>query len=422
MPLTSRSSQLLRNTDLFELTPDVADLLPLELEARFRKVRQEIDTYAKSNPLGYFADEMNQDRLSSEDQNRERTLSNIEATRMMDRDQRRAAPSGSGSPWLGPSAKRRKPHVRHPLADSSHFLDKPLASDLGSRLGGKRAYTSAPPQRRFSSSPRTPSSDQDSTTDESVTVASQEDEVVEIKSDSEVAQHSAIQGLRAAEVVTVHTSRSNRQHVLPLAKLDGSRVLQNWLVAGKTGSYVFHPTLLDVDPHIFARMIQFLIEGEYAPKVIETADASSIVYRLQGVLRSSEAYSKELEKAASLYVLAQQFEMPALCDHIFSKVVSARFGVFDRMSLLRACETIFQRPEYKDGVADSSATPDATKDDAVEDWLISEVAQRYPELVKWCPDEFLKLEQCKCRGFGRRMHQKRGEMVDAPDLVIQLDP
>jgi hypothetical protein len=66
MPLISRSSRLLRNTDLFELTPDVADFLPPELEARFRKVRQEIDTYAKSDPLGYFADEMHQDRISSE--------------------------------------------------------------------------------------------------------------------------------------------------------------------------------------------------------------------------------------------------------------------------------------------------------------------------------------------------------------------
>jgi hypothetical protein len=395
----------------------VADLLPNELKAAFLRVVHEIDTYAQSDLLGYFAKEMQQDRIASENCVAERSLRKVEATGMTERNRRRRRSSWSESPR--PRSKR-KVQTKRSMQDSSFFIEQPFGR-LG-RGGGAdmNVGMSALSQRRATLSQST-LYDQNSNSERSVTLASQDEEVVEIKSESERAQHSAVEGLRSDEIVTIHTSRSYRQHVLPLTKLNASRVLQKWLVAGESGSFIFHPALLDVDAEIFARMVQFLIEGEYAPKVVETPGPSS-TYRLLGVVKSSGAYSQELEKAASLYVLGQQFEIPALCDHIFTKVISTQYGECDRLSLLRSCEIIFRRHEYKDGVVDKSAKPDLTKDNAMEDWLITMVAERFQELARWCPDQFFRLEQCNFRAFSRRMHQKRGEMVDGPDLVIQIDP
>ena len=113
----------------------------------------------------------------------------------------------------------------------------------------------------------------------------QEDTIL-IKTEPEVAQHEAIAGLEASAIVTINAGNPITTHVLPKTKLGGSSVLQNWLMANPT-KYVMHPALLEIKSDDFARLVQFLIEDEYAPKATEVADRRTAAKECVTVYKSS---------------------------------------------------------------------------------------------------------------------------------------
>jgi hypothetical protein len=216
-----------------------------------------------------------------------------------------------------------------------------------------------------------------------------------IKTEEEQAQLSAISDMQSNKIVTIHVGTPSHLHRLPQEAITKSPVLTAWLQSATPLSHpwIMHPALVSIDSSIFAKLVQYLITNTYSPQV-----SAEPPLKLEGVEPSRASYSAELLKAGHLFILAEQFEIANLTDHIYTKITTVETYGYTRPGLLQFAEILFSRPNFRDGVADiklrRSKSDEVAQEDSVdtepqghsngmEEWLISRLANEFMDIMEY---------------------------------------
>jgi hypothetical protein len=222
-----------------------------------------------------------------------------------------------------------------------------------------------------------------------------------IKTEEEQAQVSAISDISSDKVVTIHVGTPSQLHRLPQDAVNKSPVLTTWLqsATGLTNPWIMHPALVSIDSSIFAKLVQYLTTNTYSPQV-----SAAPPLKLEGVEQSRASYSAELVKAGHLFILAEQFEVATLADHVYTKITTVEAYGYTRPGLLHFAEILFSRPNFRDGVPDTANPPSYSLDvvkgkgrdkaapvlerqgrhsESLEDWAINRLANELMDIMEY---------------------------------------
>lgn len=122
------------------------------------------------------------------------------------------------------------------------------------------------------------------------------------------------------------------------------------------------PRFSDIDPIEFSAVVQFLNAHEYEPLLLYSEGDFSLDDS-SGPIN----YPKDLERSANLFNLAKRFQLPALADLVFRKVLHGHHG-YDAQPLLTFASIVLSYQQ-----ADFQAQDDIKG--VLEDWIIKFLAE-----------------------------------------------
>ncbi|KPI42074.1 uncharacterized protein AB675_5703 [Cyphellophora attinorum] len=368
-PGSPHQFKFLGKSKLYSLQADMMNSIRFDWKSHYRRTYQEATGAASHDSIAYY----------------EATIS--EQSHMVN-EQRRAA-RAIHAQGTGPHGRRRRRDD-----DDDDVLTRGQLPPRPRRQGRASDHSS---QHMFfpEQSPPEPGSPSPEV------ISDQASAKPHIKTEEELAQISAISDVQSNKVVTIHAGTPNHIHRLPQAFIDKSPVLTAWLqpAAKLTDPWIMHPALVSVDSSIFAKLVQYLITNTYSPQV-----SAEPPLKLEGVEQSRASYSAELLKAGHLFILAEQFEIATLADHIYTKITTVEPYGYTRPGLLHFAEIIFSRPNFRDGVADTTIRrsdssevgedKEAAQENPVdtglrvhsqgmEEWVVSRLANELMDIMKY---------------------------------------
>jgi hypothetical protein len=141
-----------------------------------------------------------------------------------------------------------------------------------------------------------------------------------------------------------------------------SPVLSECITTREGGSHIMDPRFSEIDPTDFSAVVQFLNTQEYEPLLLQS-DGSSSLDDSAGPIN----YPKDLERSAKLFNLAKRFQLPALADLIFRKVLHGHHR-YDTQPFLTFASIVlsYQQPDFQ---------PQDDIRGVLEDWIIKFLAE-----------------------------------------------
>jgi hypothetical protein len=225
------------------------------------------------------------------------------------------------------------------------------------------------------------------------------------------------------------------------------------------------PALLDVDNALFSAVVEFMVKGFYNPQPVVVADeeedggggggggggAAQGKLVLKGIPQTSQAYSKELERAGRLWMLGRRFEVAGLGEYIEWRVKGSSWVCYERKSLLRFARGIWLRGRFRDGIeviakrgegegggkgmgkgngkgkgrAEDLEGEDEEESETLvlEEWVVNEVAGRFKEIMMEDAKLFFQVAEVAWkRRFSQRVYLRKAEMVEEAGVeVVEID-
>jgi hypothetical protein len=167
----------------------------------------------------------------------------------------------------------------------------------------------------------------------------------------------------AVDLIKIFVGKTNETFFeCTRTSLAQSRVLSECITTRDGVSHVMDPSFADINLKDFSAVVQFLNFHEYEPLLLHSEDAFSLDDS-SGPIN----YPKDLERSANLFNLAKRFQLPALADLVFHKVLHGHHK-YDAQPFLSFASIIlaYQQSDFQ------------AQDDIkgiLEDWVIKFLAE-----------------------------------------------
>ncbi|KAK5940224.1 hypothetical protein PMZ80_007644 [Knufia obscura] len=219
------------------------------------------------------------------------------------------------------------------------------------------------------------------------------------------------------EKVTLFIGRLNRTALVRRTDLAKSPILTSWIIddpsqtSGGQGAYIMRPQLAKCSYADFDAVLQFFHSGEYAPMLVDDC--------LDGVV-GEEGYAKELLRGGRVYIIARMFEVQGLAELVYRKIERVDVGRYSIKAIVELAGIIFDNKRVPtpavsipaaaagaaavnranengtdgaDGANNGDAGAEQPGRDKLEEWIITQVAKNFQEIMSTQQDVFWRVER-----------------------------